>query len=32
MKKLGVFIEGDYNKMYGREFFGLTGGLNYLIY
>ena len=32
MKKLGFFVEGDYNKMYGREFFSLMGGLNYLIY
>ena len=32
MKRFGLFIEGDYNKMFGKEFFHLTGGLNYLIY
>ena len=31
-KKLGFFIEGDYNDLFDREFFYLTGGINYLFY
>ena len=32
MKKLGFFIEGNYNNLYEKEFFQVTSGINYLIF
>ncbi len=31
-KKLGAFIEGSYNQMWGREWFNIKTGINYLFY
>ncbi len=32
MKKLGLFMEGNYNNLYEKEFFQITSGINYLIF
>lgn len=31
-KRLGLFVEGDYNWMFEKEFFSAMGGINYLFY
>jgi hypothetical protein len=31
-KRLGLFIEGDYNDMWGREWYNLKAGINYLFF
>ena len=31
-KRLGFFIEGDYNDMWQREFYSVKAGINYLFY
>ncbi len=31
-KRLGIFIEGDYNNMWAREFYSIKAGINYLFF